>query len=37
VIVRGVLPGYRMTVATSVYFGVLIWGAYEAGSLMLGG
>ncbi len=32
-----VLLGYLMTVATCVYFGVLIWGAYEAGSLMLGG
>ena len=32
-----VILGYLMTVATCVYFGVLIWGAYEAGSLMLGG
>ncbi|MBM4242453.1 MAG: exopolysaccharide biosynthesis protein [Deltaproteobacteria bacterium] len=32
-----VILGYLMTVATCVYFGVLIWGAYQAGSLMLGG
>jgi hypothetical protein len=32
-----VLLGYLMTVATCIYFGVLIWGAYEAGNLILGG
>ena len=32
-----VLLGYLMTAATCAYFGVLICGAYEAGSLMLGG
>ncbi len=32
-----VMAGYVMTAATCVYFGALIWGAYAAGSLMLGG
>jgi hypothetical protein len=31
-----VLLGYLMTLATCVYFGVLIWGAYAAGNLILG-
>jgi len=31
-----VMAGYFMTAATCVYFGALIWGAYAAGSLMLG-
>jgi hypothetical protein len=31
-----VMAGYFMTAATCVYFGALIWGAYQAGSLMLG-
>jgi len=30
-----VLFGYLMTIATMLYFGVLIWGAYQAGNLIL--